>query len=165
MSNVIDSLFVALGFKIDDKELKQFKKEVDQVKDSAEALHGVLNGLIAGGLAMLGRSFLDTAAQFEKFETVLGVIEGSEEKGKAALSWVSDFAAKTPYELTEVTEAFVKLRSYGLEPTNGLLKTLGDTSAAMGKPLMQAVEAIADAITGENERLKEFGITAKVTGE
>lgn len=165
MSNVIDSLFVALGFKIDDKELKQFKKEVDQVKDSAEALHGVLNGLIAGGLAMLGKSFLDTAAQFEKFETVLGVIEGSEEKGKAALSWVSDFAAKTPYELTEVTEAFVKLRSYGLEPTNGLLKTLGDTSAAMGKPLMQAVEAIADAITGENERLKEFGITAKVTGE
>ena len=28
----------------------------------------------------------------------------------------------------------------------------------MGKPVLQAVEAISDAITGENERLKEFGI-------
>lgn len=72
--------------------------------------------------------------------------------------WVSDFAAKTPYELAQVNAAFVKLRAYGLDPRNGLLKTLGDTSAAMGKPIMQSVEAIADAITGENERLKEFGI-------
>ena len=32
----------------------------------------------------------------------------------------------------------------------------------MGKPLMQAVEAIGDAKTGELERLKEFGITKKM---
>jgi predicted phage-related tail protein len=31
----------------------------------------------------------------------------------------------------------------------------------MGKPLMQTVEAIADAMTGQNERLKEFGIKAE----
>jgi hypothetical protein len=30
---------------------------------------------------------------------------------------------------------------------------------------MQGVEAIADAVTGENERLKEFGITTKVAGD
>src|SRR5690606_25347562 len=35
---------------------------------------------------------------------------------------------------------------------------------AMGKPLMQAVEAVAGAITGENERLKEFGIRASKVG-
>jgi hypothetical protein len=51
-----------------------------------------------------------------------------------------------------------------MEPTKGLLRSLGDTSAAMGKPLMQSVEAIADAITGENERLKEFGIKARKGG-
>ncbi|MDK4675262.1 hypothetical protein QG061_10000, partial [Kingella kingae] len=39
--------------------------------------------------------------------------------------------------------------------------TLGDTAAGMGKPLMQTVEAIADAMTGQNERLKEFGIKAE----
>jgi len=35
----------------------------------------------------------------------------------------------------------------------------------MGKPLKQAVEAIADAVTGENERLKEFGIVGKKVGD
>ena len=109
--------------------------------------------------------FVDTAAEFERFRTILETVEGSAEKAKSSLRWVSDFATKTPYELSQVMEGFVKLKSYGLEPTNGLLKTLGDTSSAMGKPLMQAVEAIADAVTGENERLKEFGIKARVQGE
>lgn len=35
----------------------------------------------------------------------------------------------------------------------------------MGKDLGQAVEAIADAVNGENERLKEFGIRSKKQGE
>jgi len=35
----------------------------------------------------------------------------------------------------------------------------------MGKDINQAVEAIADAVTGENERLKEFGIKARTQGE
>lgn len=110
------------------------------------------------------RNFIDTAAQFEKFQTILETTEGSSEKAAASMQWISNFAAKTPYELAEVTDAFVKLRAYGLDPTNGLLKSLGDTSAAMGKDVMQAVEAIADAVTGENERLKEFGIRGSKKG-
>ncbi|WP_422460239.1 tape measure protein [Endozoicomonas sp. ALB115] len=126
---------------------------------------GVLGGLAgAGGLAV-GKSFVDTAAQFEKFETILSRLEGSKEAGKKSMAWIEDFAAKTPYELEQVTDAFVKLRAYGMDPINGdLLRTLGDTSAAMGKDMMQAVEAIADAVTGENERLKEFGIKAASSG-
>ncbi len=73
------------------------------------------------------------------------------------------FRGQEPYELAEVNEAFVQLRTRGMDPTKGLLKTLGDTSAAMGQPIMQAVEAVADAVTGENERLKAFGITASKT--
>tara|TARA_R110002050_G_scaffold269917_1_gene412414 strand:- start:37553 stop:39100 length:1548 start_codon:yes stop_codon:yes gene_type:complete len=110
------------------------------------------------------RMFVDTAAQFEKFQTILETTEGSSNAAKKAMEWVSDFATKAPFELDQVTGAFVKLRAYGLDPTNGLLTTLGDTSSAMGKDLMQAVEAIADAVTGENERLKEFGIKAGTSG-
>lgn len=82
------------------------------------------------------------------------------------MAWIGDFAATTPYDLAQVTESFIQLKAYGLDPVqNGLLRTLGDTSAAMGKPIEQAVEAIADAVTGENERLKEFGIKARVEGD
>ena len=117
-----------------------------------------------GAAAGAATSMLDVASQFEQFQTILETTEGSSAKARTAMSWVVDFAAKTPYELAEVNEAFVQLRTRGLDPTNGLLKTLGDTSAAMGQPIMQAVEAMADAVTGENERLKAFGIVASKTG-
>lgn len=140
-------------------------------------LRGELNGgsgnLLGGlgkflGAAAVGagvKSIIDTSAEFERYETVLGTIEGSSEKARVAMDWVADFAKKTPYELSEVTEAFVKLKAYGLDPMkDGLMQTLGDTAAAMGKPVMQMVEAIADAVTGENEWLKEFGVKASKKG-
>jgi hypothetical protein len=117
-----------------------------------------------GTSAAAATQLVGVASQFEKFQTILETTEGSSKKAKTAMNWVADFAAKTPYELSEVTDSFVKMRAYGLDPTKGLLQSMGDTSAAMGKPLTQAVEAMADAVTGENERLKEFGVTASKTG-
>ena len=125
----------------------------------------VIGGLSTAVGLVVSRSFIGTAAEFEKYGIILSRLEGSKEKGKKAMSWVSNFAANTPYQLGQVNDAFVKLRAYGMKPIDGnLLRTLGDTSAAMGKDLMQAVEAVADAVTGENERLKEFGIKARSVG-
>lgn len=122
--------------------------------------------LVAGaGLGyFFKKNFVDVASEFERFQTILETTEGSAAGAKKAMSWISDFAATTPFDLAEVTESFVKLRAYGLDPTTGLLRTLGDTGAAMGKPVIQAVEAIADAVTGENERLKEFGVKGSKKG-
>ena len=122
---------------------------------------------VIGGIAgfAIKRGLIDTAAEFERYSAILETVEGSQAAAKKSLSWVSDFATTTPYELGQVTEAFVRLRAYGMDPTNGLLRTLGDTGSAMGKNLMSAVEAIADAVTGENERLKEFGITSENKGD
>lgn len=154
------------------------KAGLDRISASAgragKAIGGATDqlGRLAGKAALLGGAggflfktqLLDVAAAFEKYQTILETTEGTQAKAQEAMSWVNDFAVGTPYQLDELVESFVKLRSYGLDPTNGLLKTLGDTAAAMGKPLTQAVEAIADAVTGENERLKEFGITARTVG-
>lgn len=133
-----------------------------KIKNSVFSLQGAFGAV---GVAALGKSFLDTATQFENFNTQLVTIEGSSQKAKTAMDWITKFTAKTPYELAEVTEAYTRLRSYGIEPTNGILETLGNTASAMNKPLMQAIEAMADAVTGENERLKEFGIKAKIEGD
>lgn len=147
------------------------KAGFEQIKTGAgKAFRGVVvaAGLAAaavGASSLAASQLIGVASQFEKFQTILETTEGSSEKARSAMEWVTDFAVKTPYELDEVMESFVKLRAYGLDPTNGLLTSLGDTSAAMGKPVMQAVEAIADAVTGENERLKEFGIRASKAGD
>lgn len=151
--------------------LMQLQDRANKISDAGKNLANKARNTALGALAAAGSAgyvfksqFLDTAAQFEDFRAILTTVEGSSAKAAQSMNWVSDFAATTPFELAEVTDAFVKLRAYGMDPTNGLLTTLGDTSAAMGKDVMQAVEAIADAITGENERLKDFGIRANTSG-
>lgn len=132
-------------------------ERADAVGEMGQKL-SMAGAVVVGAVGMGVKGLIDTASQFEKFEAILTTTEGSSQNARKALGWVSEFAAKTPYELAEITDAFVQMRAYGLDPTNGLLATLGDTASAMGKDLRQAVEAIADAVTGENERLKEFGI-------
>ncbi len=107
------------------------------------------------------REIVDSAASFERFRTALETVEGSSGKARASMDWIESFAVKTPFELEQVTDAFVKLRSDGMDPTRGLLRTLGDASAAAGKPLMRAVEAMTGAVSGDNEGLADFGIEAR----
>jgi hypothetical protein len=118
----------------------------------------------AGAFAALTFNVVKTSSEFEKFGSILETVEGSSEKAKAALKWAADFAAKTPFALGIVTDAFVKLKTMGIDPTQGALEAAGNASAGMGKDVIQAVEALGDALGGENERLKEFGISAESIG-
>jgi len=153
-----------LGKGVSDTE-KSFNKSFNSMKNS---VLGLAAAYVSIQTVMKGVDvavdFTKTAMEFEKFDTVLETIEGSSEKASASMGWITEFTKKTPYELTDVTDSFVKLRAYGIDPTDGTMKTLGDTASAMGKSLDSAVEAMADAVTGENERLKEFGIKASKTG-
>jgi phage tail tape-measure protein len=144
------------------------------LKVNGQILTNLTNGMItattavaAAGAVVVGAgvAFTKTAMNYENLKMQLETTEGSTASAKKAFEWIQVFAAKTPYQLNEVASAFVRLRSYGLTPTNGLLRTLGDTASSLGKPMMMAVEMISDAIVGENERLKEFGIRAKKEGE
>lgn len=170
---IIEQLIAALGFDLQgEADLKRFKQGMDSAEKSVSAFtarlvaFGAAAGVAAaGGLAALSKSVIDVSAQFEGYAATLETIEGSTAKAQASLDWISDFAKKTPFEVAELTEAFVRLRAYGMDPTSGLMESLGNASSAMGKSLMQAVEMVADASTGEFERLKEFGIRASQEGD
>lgn len=126
---------------------------------------GIASGVVGGVGLGVAKNMLDITATFEKALTVLKTVEGSGEKAKSSFSWIQGFAEKTPFELQQVLDAFVKLKAYGIDPIRGdTLRVLGDTASAMGKDVNDAVEAISDAVTGENERLKEFGIKAAKQG-
>ena len=159
------------------KEFGKLSKSIDKSADSTKSFSQTIKGLAGyaavawtikqgfDAIVFAEKDFTSTASDFEKYGATLETIEGSSTKAKESLKWIGDFAKQTPYELDQVTEAFVQMRAYGLNPTNGSLKSLGDAASAMNKPLIQAVEAMADAMTGENERLKEFGIKASTKGE
>lgn len=127
-------------------------------------------GLAVGGLGAVAagtfaKGVVDATAEMEMMQVALVTLEGSSGKAKEAMKWISDFSDRTPFELKEVNDAYTKLRVFGIEPTTGLLRILGDTAAAQGKPIMQSVDAVTKAMNGENEMLKEFGITASVAGK
>lgn len=70
--------------------------------------------------------------QFEIFEKRLSAAFNSAEKGKEAFEFIKKFAVDTPLELEQVTESFLQLKNYGLDPTSGVLQALVDQNAALG---------------------------------
>ena len=71
------------------------------------------------------------------------------------------FANKTPFETGQVIEATAKFESMGLSAKKWLSIT-SDMAGATSKDMIQAVEAVIDAVaSGEFERLKEFGLSKK----
>jgi len=103
--------------------------------------------------------------EFDKINAGLITITGSSAEAAKAFEAIQDFATTTPYSLQQVSEAFIRLANVGLSPSERALASYGNTAAAMGRDLMQFVEAVADASTGEFERLKDFGIKAKMQGD
>lgn len=120
---------------------------------------------IAAGIGLVGKAALDAAAKVEVWKANLLTITGDAKKAEDSYAALVDFAEKTPFDLSQSVEGFIKLRTLGLEATEKALVSFGNTSAAMGKPLSQMIEAVADAATGEFERLKEFGIKSSKEGD
>jgi len=133
---------------------------------STTSVMRTLGGAIAAlGLVGLGRDILQTNIEFENLRTSLVTATGSAEAAALAFGKLQSFASSTPFSVKELTTAFITLKNLGLDPSEAALTSLGNTAGAIGKPLSQAVEAVADAVTGEFERLKEFGIKSKSEGD
>ena len=155
------------------RSTKPASLELKAVNASARALNGVFRqaaGLIAAyaGIQGVSRSLgfiVSSNREFEKLHASLKTVTGSMQGADQAFKMIEDFASETPFNVEQITEAFIKLKALGLDPSADALRSYGNTASAMGKNLMQFVEAIADAATGEFERLKEFGIKARTQGE
>lgn len=121
--------------------------------------------LAAFGAAAVVRDIVKTSAEFQRLQSSLKTVTGSAAAAEMAFAQIKQFAATTPYDLAQVTDGFIKLKALGLDPSMAALQSYGNTASAMGKQLNQFIEAVADAATGEFERLKEFGIKAKSQGD
>ena len=151
----------------------------DKMKNSLSGGQGLtaLIGGFVGGLASAGLSFItnsisglansiiDTTAKYEKFGAVLTNTLGSKSAAQESFKMIADFAAKTPFQVDEITDSFVKFANRGMKLTKEELGNLGDIAASQGKSFNQLTEAILDAQTGEFERLKEFGIRGSKNGD
>jgi len=164
--------FLKEAYNLNDREIdqvigkiQQLEAETKQARQEALNLAGIFGGTLAAGVGAVFGSGLQGFAQFEQFQTILTNTLGSAAEAEKALAQIEQFASTTPFQLDEVVEGFIKLQNRGIKPTNDVLRQLGDLASSQGKSLDQVVEAVLDAQTGEFERLKEFGITAKTSGD
>lgn len=125
---------------------------------AAGAAVSLASGLMASKLVAVQR-------EFDVLNAGLITATKSSKDAKIAFDALSQFAKETPYGLSQAVEAFNKLVNLGLTPSEQALMSYGNTASAMGKDLMQLIEAVADASTFEFERLKEFGIKSKQEGD
>ncbi|MHB8171209.1 MAG: tape measure protein [Thermincolia bacterium] len=167
---VIEELLVTIAADISDfkKGLTDAASATNQLEGQTSGLTNALSGLktmaaaagvaIATAISGVVAYGIQGNAQMEQYQNTLATVLKSEQAAVEVMQWAQDFAASTPFEIPGIVEATARLESYGIKATE-VLPYVGDMAAVMGKDIMQAVEAVADAQTGELERLKEFGIT------
>lgn len=158
-------------------EIKNLEKEIRKLEnlppqgifDRFSKLRSSISpmvGLVAGVFAFdkitdFGSEVIKVTSDFQKYNAVLTNAFGSQTLANQVMGDLQKFASKTPFQLNNLTESYVKLANRGFIPTMQEMTKLGDLASSTGKDFDQLVEAVLDAETGEMERLKEFGIKAE----
>jgi len=144
------------------KAMESVRKEMDKTSSMAANLK---RAFVALGVAAVLRQWYEVNKNFQSLRMTLNTVSSSSEE--AAKSWelINRVGVRIPSSIEELTRSFVKMKALGIEPTEETILSFSNTASAMGKSFEQYAEAVADAITGEFERLKEFGIKASSEGD
>jgi hypothetical protein len=134
------------------------------VNNGIKKATGAFVGLFAAHkITQVGKEMFNLTATYQKFAAVLTNTLGSRSAAMYHLGEIQKFAAKTPFQINELTESFVKLANRGVVATMDEFRALGDLAATLGKPVEQLVEALLDV--NNSERWKELGIVSQTAGD
>ena len=139
MATIAD-LLVKIGADTSDlrKELNATKRQIktafgSDALDLSKKSLAVLGG-IGAGLAALGVASVKAGASLQSTKTAFTNMLGSAEKAQDFLAKMQDFAAKTPFEFSQVSQAAQKFIAFGFsaEQVIPTLTAVGDAAAGVG---------------------------------
>lgn len=139
MATIAD-LLVKIGADTSDlrKELNATKRQIksafgSEALDVSKKSLTVLGG-IGAGLAALGVASVKAGASLQSTKTAFTNMLGSAEKAQDFLGKMQDFAAKTPFEFSQVSQAAQKFIAFGFsaEQVIPTLTAVGDAAAGVG---------------------------------
>lgn len=139
MATIAD-LLVKIGADTSDlrKELNATKRQIktafgSEALDVSKKSLAVLGG-IGAGLAALGVASVKAGASLQSTKTAFTNMLGSAEKAQDFLGKMQDFAAKTPFEFSQVSQAAQKFIAFGFsaEQVIPTLTAVGDAAAGVG---------------------------------
>jgi hypothetical protein len=160
----------ALSGRINELSLssKKARGDWEEFKTSIGSAAIKITGIIAliSGFITAVMKIVNVRAEFEKYEAILtNLYLGNKERMKNTLADIKAFAAKTPFEVGELVNLFIKLRGSisNLKFTESSFTKLGDFAAATGPSVDQLAEAIKDI--NNSERWKEFQVKVENVGD
>ncbi len=117
--------------------LKNISRDAERASCSLGRLSRRFAGLVAASVGLYSikrgiESILTTGDKFERLSVQLEAIMGSMVEGERALAWIKDFTRNTPFQLEDVSEAFVRLKAFGLDPMNGSMQAIVDQASKLG---------------------------------
>ncbi len=139
MATIAD-LLVKIGADTSDlrKELNATKRQIksafgSEALDVSKKSLAVLGG-IGAGLAALGVASVKAGASLQSTKTAFTNMLGSAEKAQDFLGKMQGFAAKTPFEFSQVSQAAQKFIAFGFsaEQVIPTLSAVGDAAAGVG---------------------------------
>jgi hypothetical protein len=122
------------------------------------ALRAAGAALVAFGTQRAISGIVDATLQMEQFRTQLTAYLGDQRLANAEIERLSKLARGLPQDVNELTNAFVILERNGISTSNEAMTAFAKVAAGNSKSMTQFAEAVADAMTDEFERLKEFGV-------
>lgn len=147
-------------------EVGGLKGVFNKMKDVEGKISTAISGAVLIGFTKgIANGIAETGMQFENLKTTLSNALGGAAEGAAAMQMIRETANEVKLSIDEIGNGFNKLINRGLKPTKEEFIQLTDVAKSQGKEVDQYVEAVLDAMTGENERLKEFGVKAKDAGD
>lgn len=125
-------------------------KKVPTVGEGATSLFNRLGGdakqlamsLVGGlGFEQLAEHIFNVRSQFQQLEISFTTMLGSEQKAGALMNQLVQTAAKTPFDMSSITNGAKQLLAYGTaaNEVNDILVHLGDISAGLSVPLNDLV--------------------------
>lgn len=99
--------------------------------------HAILN--LDAALLSIPRSIITASGELERMTQLMKGLSNETSNYQAIINraqtdtkFVLDLSQASPFEITTMTDSFVKFRSVGLDPTNGSLQALTDSVAKFG---------------------------------
>lgn len=105
------------------------KGSVSGVNQVMDTLKTIATGYIAKQLAT---NFIDIASSAEKTKLMLDGVMGSTQSAGTAYKWLLDTSSKVPFTMEALQNSFIKLKTAGLDPMDGALKTVMDSISFFG---------------------------------
>ena len=146
------------------KGISGFGSSLASLAGPAKAGAVAIGSLVAAATLGAG-AIISQGSTFEGFRAQLTTLFGDAGEAEKAFSGIKDFAKKTPFEIDQVTRAFIALKTRGVNPTDEALTGLGDLASSRGQTIEDVVSAATAAARGELDSLEGFIDGAKVSGD